>query len=136
MNQPPGRDSAASAFSVVLVVWTVVLLLVSAGAALVIVKRYREARQGWNLVPVVVVAVDVPAREAISMEVLSQRSIPEQFVTGSVVRPDEASKVLGRRVRAKVLAGDPLLWRDLLPVGAPAPAGDEADGGAASPGSP
>lgn len=126
MNQPPVRDPAASAFSVVLVVWTVVLLLVSAGAAVVIVKRYRDARKGWNLVPVVVVAVDLPARGELTMEVLSQRSAPEQFITESVVRPEDVSKVLGRRVHSKLVAGDPLLWRDLLPAGAPAaaPAGD------------
>lgn len=133
MNQPPGRDPGGSAFSAVLVVWTVVLLLSSATAGLVIFKRYRDARRGWNLVPVVVVAVDLPPRSEITMDVLSQRSIPEQFVTESVVRPSEASKVLGRRVHAKLIAGDPLLWRDLLPVGAPAAPGDAAAGGAGAP---
>lgn len=118
MNQPatpPGSGASNSAMTTVLVVWSVLLLLCSAGAALVIAKRYRDARRGWNLVPVVVVAADIPANGEVTMELLSQRSMPEQFVTESVVRPDEASRVITRRVRAKLVAGDPLLWRDLLP---------------------
>lgn len=103
---------------VVLGVWSVLLLLCSAGAAVVVAKRYRDARKGWNLVPVVVAAVDLDPGTPITMDVISQRSAPEQFVTESVVKPDEASKVINRVVRDRLLAGDPVLWRDLLPVGA------------------
>lgn len=118
MNQPaipPGSGASNSGLTAVLAVWSVLLLLLSAGAAVVISKRYRDARKGWNLVPVVVVAVDVPENGELTMDVLSQRSAPEQFVTDSVVRPDQASRIVSRRVRAKLLAGDPVLWRDLLP---------------------
>lgn len=132
MNQPPRQASPFPAFAVVLGVWSVLLILLSAGATVVVTKRYRDARKGWNLVPVVVVAVDLPARGEITMDALSQRSAPEQFITESVVRPDDVSKVIGRRVHAKLVAGDPLLWRDLLPAGAPATAAGEA----ASPGTP
>jgi pilus assembly protein CpaB len=44
------------------------------------------------------------------MEMMSQRSIPEQFVTSSVVKPDSSSYVVGQKVMVAVAAGDPLLW--------------------------
>ncbi len=73
-------------------------------------KLARGAREGWNLVPVVVAAVDLEAGTTVTMEMISQRAIPEQFVTGSVVKPDSASYIVGQPVRAKLMAGDPLLW--------------------------
>jgi pilus assembly protein CpaB len=73
-------------------------------------KREADVRRGWNLVPVVVAAVDVAEGAVVTVEMMSQRSIPEQFVTSSVIKPDSANFVAGQKVLVPVAAGDPLLW--------------------------
>ncbi|MCU0701072.1 MAG: Flp pilus assembly protein CpaB [Myxococcaceae bacterium] len=73
-------------------------------------KREADVRKGWNLVPVVVAAVDLSEGTVVTMEMVSQRSIPEQFVTSSVVKPDSASYIVNQKVLVPVQAGDPLLW--------------------------
>jgi len=73
-------------------------------------KRENDVRKGWNLVPVVVAAVDISEGTQVTMDMISQRSIPEQFVTSSVVKPDSASYVVNQKVLVPVQAGDPLLW--------------------------
>ncbi|MFP2928684.1 SAF domain-containing protein [Pyxidicoccus sp. 3LG] len=73
-------------------------------------KRATDARKGWNLVPVVVAAQDLEEGTLITFEMLSQRSVPEQFVTSSVVKPDSASYIVNQRTKVPVQAGDPMLW--------------------------
>jgi pilus assembly protein CpaB len=73
-------------------------------------KQRADMRKGWNLVPVVVAAVDLSEGAVVTMEMVSQRSVPEQFVTASVVKPDSASYVIGQKVMVSLQAGDPLLW--------------------------
>ena len=73
-------------------------------------KREADVRKGWNLVPVVVASVDVSEGTVVTMEMISQRSIPEQFVTSSVVKPDSASYVVNQKVLVPLQAGDPLMW--------------------------
>ncbi|MCA2976921.1 MAG: hypothetical protein INH41_00495 [Myxococcaceae bacterium] len=75
-----------------------------------VTRRVANARAGCNLVPIVVVAVDVKAGETLSMEHLSQRAIPEQFLGPSMVRPDEAADVVGQRVTMALPAGAPVPW--------------------------
>src|SRR5205085_2097514 len=41
---------------------------------------------------------------------VARRSIPEQFATSSVIRPDSSSTVLGQKLLVPVQKGDPLLW--------------------------
>jgi pilus assembly protein CpaB len=73
-------------------------------------KRENDVKKGWNLVPVVVAAVDISEGTVVSMEMISQRSIPEQFVTSSVVKPDSASYIVNQKVLVPLQAGDPLIW--------------------------
>src|SRR6266550_1652143 len=73
-------------------------------------KQEANVRRGWNLVPVVVAAVDISEGTQVSFDMISQRSVPEQFVTSSVVKPDSASYVVNQKVLVPVQAGDPLLW--------------------------
>src|SRR3954465_3066573 len=73
-------------------------------------KRESDVRKGWNLVPVVVAAVDIPEGTVVSFEMMSNRSVPEQFVTSSVVRPESSNYVLNQKVLVPLQAGDPLLW--------------------------
>jgi pilus assembly protein CpaB len=75
------------------------------------IKRQESAvRRGWNLVPVVVAAVDISEGTELTMEMIATRAIPEQFVTASVVKPDSAAYVLNQKVLVPVQPGDPLLW--------------------------
>ena len=73
-------------------------------------KREVDVRRGWNLVPVVVAAVDISEGTVVTFDMISQRSVPEQFVTSSVVKPDSASYVVNQKVLVAVQAGDPMLW--------------------------
>lgn len=73
-------------------------------------KARSDVRKGWNLVPVVVAATDLSEGTTVTMEMVSQRSIPEQFVTSSVIKPDSASYVIGQKVMVALQSGDPLLW--------------------------
>lgn len=73
-------------------------------------KQERDVRRGWNLVPVVVAAQDIPEGAQVTYEMISQRNVPEQFVTSSVIKPDSATYVLNQQVLVPLQAGDPLLW--------------------------
>jgi pilus assembly protein CpaB len=73
-------------------------------------KREADVRKGWNLVPVVVTAVDISEGTVVTIDMISQRSIPEQFVTSSIVKPDSAPYIVGQKVLVPLQAGDPLLW--------------------------
>jgi pilus assembly protein CpaB len=73
-------------------------------------KKESDVRKGWNLVPVVVAAVDISEGTEVTMEMIATRSIPEQFVTASVVKPDSASYIVNQKVLVPLQPGDPLLW--------------------------
>ena len=73
-------------------------------------KKENDVRKGWNLIPVVVAAVDIAEGQVVTFDMVSQRSVPEQFVTSSVVKPDSANYVVNQKVLVPVQAGDPLLW--------------------------
>jgi pilus assembly protein CpaB len=73
-------------------------------------KKEADVRRGWNLVPVVVASQDVPEGTVITFDMINQRSVPEQFVTSSVVKPDSATYVVGQKVLVALQSGDPLLW--------------------------
>ena len=73
-------------------------------------KKEADVRRGWNLVPVVVASQDIPEGTIITFDMINQRSVPEQFVTSSVVKPDSATYVVGQKVLVALQAGDPLLW--------------------------
>jgi pilus assembly protein CpaB len=93
-----------------LVVALVLGLLAGIVAWSAIKKKEADVRRGWNLVPVVVAAQDVPEGTVISFDMISQRSVPEQFVTSSVVKPDSANYVVNQKVLVPLQQGDPLLW--------------------------
>jgi Flp pilus assembly protein CpaB len=89
--------------------------LLGGGAAFVVEKRLeKQYRAGWNLVPVVVAAVDVPADTVVTFDMISQRSLPEQFVTDSSVKPDSASYIVNESIHRAAQAGDPLLWQSFV----------------------
>lgn len=65
---------------------------------------------GWELVPVVVAAVDIPKGSVLTMEHLSQRALPEQFFTAAYVTPERASLTIGKKVVIPLLEGEALSW--------------------------
>ncbi len=93
-----------------LVVAMILGVLAGAFAYTSLKYREREVKAGWNLLPVIVANQDLAEGTVVTYEMLSQRPIPEQFVTTSVVKPDAASYVVGQKVLVPVQTGDPLLW--------------------------
>jgi len=93
-----------------LIVALVLGLLAGVVAYSAIKKKESDVRKGWNLVPVVVAQKDLPEGTVVTFEMISQRSVPEQFVTSSVVKPDSASYIVNQKILVPVQAGDPLLW--------------------------
>lgn len=67
----------------------------------------------YSHVPVVVVAQDLQAGTVLTMEMISQRSIPEALSTRSIVKPDSASHVVGQRLLVDLQAGDMVRWGDV-----------------------
>ena len=88
-----------------------VLAVGAAGGAKVYLARERaRIQEGWNLVPVVVAAQDIAEGTVLDFDMISQRNIPEQFVSGSVIKPENANYVVGQKVSVSIQQGDPLLW--------------------------
>lgn len=110
-GSPPTQGSSPMPWMVGLLVGGMVGMVLAGGGGYVLAKREaNKMRLGWNLVPVVVAAVDISENTVVTFDMISQRAVPEQFVTGSVVKPDSASYIVGQKLLVPVLAGDPLLW--------------------------
>ncbi|MFZ5471021.1 MAG: Flp pilus assembly protein CpaB [Myxococcota bacterium] len=93
-----------------LVVALVLGLLAGVVAYSAIKKKEADVRRGWNLVPVIVAAADIAEGTVVTFDMISQRPVPEQFVTSSVVKPESASYVVNQKVLVPVQKGDALLW--------------------------
>ncbi len=106
----PQRDVVGSVLAGVLAGFLVVGCAGGPLAYLLERRLSTEARSGWNLVPVVVFAQDLPAGTVVTFDLLSQRSLPEQFVTPSLVKPDAASYIVSQVHHPAALAGDVVLW--------------------------
>ena len=112
-HAPPKNTSGLVAgLGIGLGITAVMMCLGSVVGYAYIQKQRTDVRRGWNLVPVVVAAVDISENATVTMEMISQRSIPEQFVTSSVVKPDSASYIVNQKVLVPIQAGDPLRWSD------------------------
>lgn len=77
---------------------------------LAIKKREADVRKGWDTIPVVVARQDIPEGTVVTEDMIAQRPIPSQFVTGSVVRPEGVQYVRDQKVLVPLQKGDPLLW--------------------------
>jgi Flp pilus assembly protein CpaB len=89
----------------------VLATLIAGGLGYLVVKqKLDDVRRNWTLVPVVVAGVAMPEDTTVTYDMMAQRSVPEQFVTASVVKPDSASYIVNQRLRVPVQAGDMLLW--------------------------
>lgn len=61
-------------------------------------------------VQIIVAAVDIPAGTIVTIDMLSQRGMPKQFVTSSIVKPDSAQYLLKQPTKRAMLQGDLMLW--------------------------
>jgi len=93
-----------------LLVAIVLGLLAFAMSVLAVKKKEREVKAGWNLVPVLVASNGISEGTVITYDMISQRPVPEQFVTSSVIKPDSANYIVGQKVLVALQVGDPLLW--------------------------
>lgn len=84
--------------------------LAGATAYVSLKRQQREIQAGWIVVPVLVASTDLPEGTVLTSDNVSQRAIPEQFVTSSVVKPDSAGYILGQKTLVPLQAGDPLVW--------------------------
>lgn len=83
------------------------------GGVVMFLLAERGASKGvrdWALRPIVVAAVDIPRGEPVTMELISQRSIPVAFFHEDFVRPEDAVKVINQVTHTPILAGEPISW--------------------------
>lgn len=81
------------------------------GGLLVYGARQRHDQMlaaGWTTTKVVVAGAAMKAGSPIRMDALAQRPIPDQFLTGSVVRAKGAQGVVGKRTLIDLAPGDPI----------------------------
>ncbi len=94
-----------------LVLGAVVGLVVGPPVAFLVAwKLSQPTVDAWRLVPVVVAAVDILPGAPLTMEVISQRSVPVRFASTAYVKPDSVSAVVDGRVTTPLEAGAPLSW--------------------------
>ena len=82
------------------------------GGVLFVKREARVSRAGWNLLPVIVAADDLAPGTLVTYDMISQRPVPEQFVTSSIVKPDSANAIVGKRIKVPLKAGDLMLWSE------------------------
>jgi pilus assembly protein CpaB len=70
---------------------------------------------GWELEQVVVATRDLPKGHVVLVEDIAQRSVPGTFVTSSVIRPEQATYVLGTPLLVEVQKGDLIYWTQFKP---------------------
>lgn len=75
-----------------------------------VTSKERDDRSDWHLAPVVVAARDLGVRAPLTIEDVSQRSIPEQLVSAAIVKPEEAGSIINQRLLMFAAAGEPLRW--------------------------
>jgi pilus assembly protein CpaB len=72
--------------------------------------REDKIKEGWTLMPVVVSNRDIPEGSVLDYDMVAKMSMPEQFVTPSVVKPSQFEKVIGQKLMVPLQRGDLILW--------------------------
>ncbi|MHB1845222.1 MAG: Flp pilus assembly protein CpaB [Deltaproteobacteria bacterium] len=92
----------------------IIAVVLGVGAALLgwvdLRSAEHSARKGWNLVPIIVASQDIDEGSTLTTDMVAQRPMPSQFVTPSVIKPENYSYVIGQKVLVNLKRGDPLLW--------------------------
>jgi pilus assembly protein CpaB len=83
-------------------------------AALMAFQVMRREERRWaelnRPVPVAVVTRDIQEGETLNWDMLARSQMPAQFMTGSMVRPDQVEHLVGQRFAVPLKAGDPVQW--------------------------
>jgi pilus assembly protein CpaB len=93
-----------------LIVAGVLGLLAALLAYKTIQRKEEKIKEGWTLVPVVVVNRDVPEGSVLDYDMVAKMQMPDQFVTPSVVKPTQFEKVIGQKLMVPLQRGDLILW--------------------------
>jgi pilus assembly protein CpaB len=108
--EPKNKSILLGLFMGVIAGFTVGVLVSGFIGYAVVKKKEQDVRRGWNLVPVVVAAQDIPEGTKVTYDMLRVRNVPEQFVTSSVVKQDSAAYIIDQRINVPMQQGDLLLW--------------------------
>lgn len=100
-------------------------LVLGAPLAFGVARWVSKPAEAWRLESVVVAAVDLEAGTLVTMEHLSQRSVPVRFTNAAAIRPNEASRLMGASTLTPVSAGTSLSW--WMVAAAPADGGAPSD---------
>jgi hypothetical protein len=131
------QSAVPRAIVVGVVIATVLLGLEFLAATALARKAGKDVRRGWNLVPVLTVSRDANPGP-VAADLLVERGVPEQFITGTVLKPGDRARALEHRLVTPLSKGDMVRWSDFdalavtpvlfaardLPVGATIAAGD------------
>ncbi|HYV46625.1 MAG TPA: SAF domain-containing protein [Myxococcaceae bacterium] len=85
-------------------------VLITALSARAVRAKQRSMAKGWNEQPALVFATDLAQGATVKLDDLSQRPLPEQFLSGSAVSLADAPLIAGRKIGLPVLAGDVVRW--------------------------
>ncbi len=75
--------------------------------------RHTKAARGWAPVELVVAAEDVSGTQTLQPRHLARRAVPEQFVSASFVRAEDAHHLVGAPLLFPLKAGAPVTWASL-----------------------
>lgn len=93
-----------------LIVALVLGLLAAVLAYQTIQRKEAKIKEGWTLMPVVVANRDIVEGSVLDYEMVAKMQMPEQFVTPSVVAPEQFEKVIGQKLMVPLQRGDLILW--------------------------
>jgi len=93
-----------------LIVALVLGLLAAVLAYQTIQRKEAKIKEGWTLMPVVVANRDIVEGSVLDYEMVAKMQMPEQFVTPSVVKPEQFEKVIGQKLMVPLQRGDLILW--------------------------
>lgn len=109
-NRGEGEARFGPGFAIGVAIPLGVLILFIVGNVWYAKKKVADTKRGWNLVPVLVVSKPISPGMRIGRENVEPRTLPEQFVSASVVTPERFQEVLGHRARFGLGAGETLLF--------------------------
>ncbi|MBX5481382.1 MAG: hypothetical protein IRZ16_05985 [Myxococcaceae bacterium] len=68
-------------------------------------------------IQVLVAGQDVPANTKLTADMLTRRTIPQRYVNGAMLKPEDAARVVGREVMTPLKAGSTIEWQHFVALG-------------------
>jgi pilus assembly protein CpaB len=76
-------------------------------------KEKASIHQGYALVAVIAAAEDIEAGTRVDISLFAKREIPEAYISGNAIYPEDFSKVEGQVLNTSLQKGDTLRWSDI-----------------------